>query len=83
MPVIVTAPVEALTERPVFAVTARLATPPAPVPNGPTVAPLTRAKMPALVIHTSPLIGDVGALPWPIFNPASVVVEAGSEARPK
>jgi hypothetical protein len=48
---------------------------PIPVLNGPTVVPLILAKIPAVVVHRSPLTGVVGAAPWGKLIPAAVVVD--------
>jgi hypothetical protein len=40
------------------------------------VVPLILEKIPAEVVHRSPLTGVVGAAPWGRFNPAVVVVDA-------
>jgi hypothetical protein len=41
-----------------------------PAPNGPTVLPLILANSPKVVVHKSPLTGEVGADPWGMFNEA-------------
>ena len=48
--------------------------PPLP-PNGPTVAPFTRAYTPAEVVHISPFAGVVGAEPGGIFIGAFATVD--------
>jgi hypothetical protein len=40
-------------------------------------AVLHLSKLSEVEIQASPVIGDVGFTPFPIFNPASVVVDAG------
>src|ERR671912_665059 len=51
--------------------------PPPPVPNGPMVAPLMRAYRPPVVVHRSPLTGEVGAVPCGRVIEAAAVVVAG------
>ena len=55
--------------------------PPA-APNGPTVEPLMRAYIPREVVQTSPLLGEVGAVPCGKFKPAEPVVEAAVTSSP-
>ena len=45
--------------------------------SGPTVAPLTRTKIPAVVVQMSPFTGEEGAAPWGIRRLDTPVVPAG------
>jgi hypothetical protein len=49
---------------------------PVALSRGPTVEPLMRAKAPLVVVHRSPLTGEVGAVPWGRFKLAAEVVDA-------
>jgi hypothetical protein len=49
-----------------------------PTFSGPMVVPLTRTKVPAVVVQTSPFTGLVGAVPCGRFSEALAVVAARS-----